>query len=119
RGITEHPLTEELARQIRTVLDMRLISLIEQNADIVLDYSFWSVEMRMEYLKLLRGFGIEPEIHYMKVPKEIAMERIRKRSGNHKDEIRLTEEMASLYYDHFQPPTADEGEIIEIKGDLL
>lgn len=116
RGITEHPLTEELTKEIKTVLDRRMISLIEQNADIVLDYSFWSVEMRMEYIRLLSKFGIEPEIYYIKVPKEIAMDRIRNRSGNHKDEIRLTEEMASLYYDHFQPPTAEEGEITEVKG---
>ena len=34
------------------LLDEKLISLIMQNIDIVLDYSFWSREMRNEYISL-------------------------------------------------------------------
>lgn len=116
RGITDHPLPENIAQEIKDVLDRKLISLIEMNADILLDYSFWSIAMRSEYISLLSEYGIKPIICYIKVPKETAMDRIRKRSGNHKNEIRLTEEMASLYFDHFQEPSEDEGEIIVIKG---
>ena len=31
-------------------------------------------------------------------------------------QIILTEQTASLYYDHFQPPTAAEGEVIVVEG---
>ena len=93
-----------------------LASLIMQNIDIVLDYSFWSREMRNEYISLLKKYDIEPKIYYIKTPKEVCMERIRKRNGNHQNDIILTEQTASTYYDHFQPPTDEEGEVIVVEG---
>lgn len=48
--------------------------------------------------------------------KEVCMERIRKRNGNHQNDIILTEQTASTYYDHFQPPTDEEGEVIVVEG---
>lgn len=116
RGLNVHPLPEEVVKDIKSYLDGKLIALIEQSIDIVLDYSFWSREMRIEYILLLKKYDIEPKIYYIKTPKEVVMERIRKRNGNHENEIILTEEMASLYYDHFQPPTVDEGEVIVVEG---
>ena len=44
------------------------------------------------------------------------MERIRKRKGNHQNDIILTEQTASTYYDNFQPPTDEEGEVIVVEG---
>lgn len=116
RGLNVHPLPKEIEKDIKTYLDRRLIELIELNRDIVLDYSFWSKEMRMEYIALLKKYNIEPQIYYIATPKEVVMERIRKRNGNHENDIILTEETASLYYDHFQPPTTEEGEVIVVEG---
>lgn len=78
RGLNEHPLPQEVLEDIKTYLDEKLISLIMQNIDIVLDYSFWSREMRNEYISLLKKYDIEPKIYYIKTPKEVVMERIRK-----------------------------------------
>lgn len=47
RGLNEHPLPQEVLEDIKTYLDEKLISLIMQNIDIVLDYSFWSREMNI------------------------------------------------------------------------
>ena len=47
---------------------------------------------------------------------DIDPERIRKRNGNHQNDIILTEQTASTYYDHFQPPTDEEGEVIVVEG---
>ena len=47
RGLKEHPLPQEVLEDIKTYLDEKLISLIKQNIDIVLDYSFWSREMNI------------------------------------------------------------------------
>ena len=80
------------------------------------DYSFWSREMRNEYISLLKKYDIEPKMYYIKTPKEVCMERIRKRNGNHQNDIILTEQTASTYYDHFQPPTDEEGEVIVVEG---
>jgi predicted kinase len=116
RGLNVHPLPKGVEKDIKTYLDRRLIELLEQNRDIVLDYSFWSKEMRMEYISLLKKYNIDPKIYYITTPKEVVMERIRKRNGNHENDIMLSEEMASLYYDHFQPPTTEEGEVIVVEG---
>lgn len=116
RGLNEHPLPQDVLEDIKTYLDEKLISLIKQNIDIVLDYSFWSREMRNEYISLLKKYDIEPKIYYIKTPKEVVMERIRKRNGNHQNDIILTEQKASTYYDHFQPPTDEEGEVIVVEG---
>ena len=63
RGLNEHPLPQEVLEDIKTYLDEKLISLIMQNIDIVLDYSFWSREMRNEYISLLKKYDIEPKIY--------------------------------------------------------
>lgn len=65
RGFNEHPLPQEVLEDIKTYLDEKLISLIMQNIDIVLDYSFWSREMRNEYISLLKKYDIEPKIYYI------------------------------------------------------
>ena len=116
RGLNMHPLPKEIEKDIKTYLDKKLIELLEQNRDIVLDYSFWSKEMRMEYISLLKKYNITPKIYYITTPKEVVMERIRKRNGNHENDIMLSDEMASLYYDHFQAPTTEEGEVIVVEG---
>lgn len=116
RGYNEHPLPQEVLEDIKAYLDEKLISLIMQNIDVVLDYSFWSREMRNEYISLLKKYDIEPKIYYIKTPKEVVMERIRKRNGNHQNDIILTEQTASTYYDNFQPPTDEEGEVIVVEG---
>lgn len=116
RGLKVHPLPEAVANDIKSYLDKKLITLIEQNIDIVLDYSFWSIQMRHEYITLLKKYNIDPKIYYLQAPKEIIMARLRNRKGSHPNDIILTEQTASLYYDQFQPPTADEGEIIIVKG---
>lgn len=41
RGLLVHPLPQEIQGEIKAYLDTMLISLIKQNKDIVLDYSFW------------------------------------------------------------------------------
>lgn len=97
-------------------LDGRLLELIESGKDVVLDYSFWSKEMRKEYIELLKGYGIHPTICYVECPKEIAMERMQRREGRHCDDIMLLMETASAYYDSFQVPEENEGRIMRVKG---
>ncbi|MFT4144782.1 MAG: ATP-binding protein [Mobilitalea sp.] len=116
RGYKVHPLPVEIWKDIKTFLDDKLISLIEQNIDIVLDYSFWSKQMRNEYIVLLKNYNIEPKIYHIQTPKEVVLERIRKRNGRHQNDIILSEQTASLYYDQFQPPTSDEGDVIVVDG---
>lgn len=116
RGITQHPLPPQLLKEIKTELDDQLKNLLESGKDVVLDYSFWSKKMRQEYSLFVKKYGISPQIYYVQTPKAIILERIRKRNGSHPGDIILSPETASMYYNHFEPPTPDEGEIIIVDG---
>ena len=73
--------------------------------------------MRNEYISLLKKYDIEPKIYYIKTPKRKLLWNVfEKRNGNHQNDIILTEQTASTYYDHFQPPTDEEGEVIVVEG---
>lgn len=116
RGITVHPLPAETHAEIEQDLMQRLLRLIQQERDVVLDYSFWSRAIREQYKAILTPFGIEAEIYYVATPKAVALQRIRHRTGNDPNEMQLSEETAARYYDNFEPPTADEGRITIIPG---
>lgn len=116
KGFKVHPLATDVYDEIKTVLDLKLKVLIRKNKDIVLDYSFWSRKMRDEYKNMLVPFGIKPEIIVIVTPKEIVLQRIHARKGKNPNDIMLDEQTAAQYYENFQPPTLDEGEITIIKG---
>lgn len=116
RGIVTHPLSDAIHREIKTLLDQQLIDSLKENADIVLDYSFWSRAMREEYIKLLARYKVEPVIYYVKTPLEVIIERLMERQGSHSNDIKVSRELAIQYYNNFEPPTSREGSILEIKG---
>lgn len=117
RGLTKHPLPQETHDEIKHYLDDKLRELLDDGIDVVLDYSFWSKEMRREYISLVQEYNISPQIYYIKTPRDVVLKRLQERKGAHPDDIVLTQEMTALYYDHFQPPTLDEGEVIIVEGD--
>lgn len=50
-----------------------------------------------------------PETVYLATPRDTVLARVRARAGDHADDYPLTEELAAQYFDHFEPPTAEEG----------
>ena len=63
-GITTMPLPADVRREIERVLRARLADLVRAGSDVVLDFSFWSRNMRDEYREFLRPFGVVPETVY-------------------------------------------------------
>ncbi len=61
RGITTVPLPPEVRAEIETDLRARLLQLVGDGADVVLDFSFWSRAMRDDYRRLLAPLGVVPE----------------------------------------------------------
>ena len=109
RGISTVPLPQDLRDEIESELRARLLALVEAGQDVVLDFSFWSRQMRADYRRLLAPTGVVPETIYLDTDRSTVLERIRARRGEHADDFELTEELAALYFDHFEPPTTDEG----------
>ncbi|HBD94878.1 MAG TPA: ATP-binding protein [Spirochaetia bacterium] len=115
-GITKHPLSKEMHQEIESKLIKILKENIANGIDVVLDFSFWSKKMRDKYRDILKEYNIEPKIIVIKTPKDILIERIQKRNGSNADEIMLTTDDTEKYYDNFEFPTEDEGELIIING---
>jgi predicted kinase len=109
RRITTMPLPPEVHRDIEDVLRARLVELVRAGADVVVDFSFWSRAMREEYRELLRPLGVAPETVYLATDRATVLRRIAARAAGDGDDFAVSTELAAFYFDHFEPPTAEEG----------
>lgn len=64
----------------------------------------------------IRHLGVVPETIYLATDREIVLERVRARRGSHPDDFVLTEALAAQYFDHSEPPTAEEGPLTVVGG---
>lgn len=115
RGISTVPLPQDVREEIEAGLRARLLELVAEGTDVVLDFSFWSRRMRDDYRRLLEPTGVVPETFYLATDRETVLNRVRARRGGHADDFVLTEELAAQYFDHFEPPTPDEGPLTVIR----
>lgn len=115
RGISTVPLPPDFRDEIEVRLRARLLELVAAGRDVVLDFSFWSRRMRDDYRKLLEPTGVVPETIYLATDRETVLGRMRSRRGNHSDDYVLTEQLVAQYFDHFEPPTPDEGPLEVIR----
>jgi predicted kinase len=109
RGITTMPLPADVRREIERLLRARLADLVRAGSDVVLDFSFWSRNMRDEYREFLRPFGVVPETVYLATDRATVLQRVADRAARDGDDFKLSTELAAFYFDHFEVPTAAEG----------
>lgn len=109
RGLRDMPLSDEAHEQIGAHLRQRLVQLLDGGRDVVLDFSFWSRAMRDEWRRLVAGYGITAETIYLATDRETCLGRLRARAHAHEDDFALDPSIAARYFDHFEPPTEDEG----------
>ena len=115
RGFTQVPLPPHLREEVEADLRTRLLELVAQGRDVVLDFSFWSRRMRDDYRRLLEPAGVVPETIYLATDRETVLARMRDRRGSHCDDYVLGEDVVAQYFDHFEPPTPDEGPLTVIR----
>jgi predicted kinase len=115
RGITTVPLSAGERTEIETELRARLLELVSDGTDVVLDFSFWSRRMRDDYRELLEPTGVVPETIHLATDRATVLARMRARRGSHSDDFVLTDELVAEYFDHFEPPTPDEGPLTVIR----
>lgn len=109
RGIRNMPLSEDVHRDVEESLRRRLLELIGDEHDVVLDFSFWSRAMRDDWRRVLEPHGIVPETFYIATDRATCLARVAARTSAHGDEFTLAAVTAAAYFDHFEPPTPDEG----------
>ncbi|GAA3594065.1 hypothetical protein GCM10022223_06330 [Kineosporia mesophila] len=95
--------------EVESDLKDRLVKLVSEGRDVVLDFSFWSRAMRDDYRSLLEPFVVVPETIYLATDRETVLRRVRDRRGVHADDAVLSEELAARYFDGFEVPTETEG----------
>ena len=116
RGHRRMPLPAETHQEIEADLRRRLLELVSQGRDVVLDFSFWSRAMRADYRALLEPLGVVPETIYLATDRETCLARVRARAVDHADDFQLSEDLAAAYVDHFEVPTAAEGPLTVLDG---
>lgn len=114
RGIRTMPLPVDIYEEIEQALRTRLLELASGGVDVVLDFSFWSRRTRAEYRDLLRPLGVVPETIYLATPRAVALDRMRARGHTHGDDYSSPAGLAAEYFDHFEPPTTEEGPLTVI-----
>jgi predicted kinase len=115
RGITAVPPAPAVRAEIEADLRTRLLELVAAGTDVVLDFSFWSRRMRDDYRALLEPTGVVPETIYLATDRDTVLTRMRVRRGSHPDDFVLPEEVVAQYFDHFEPPTSDEGPLTVVR----
>ena len=108
-GHRQQPLAEPVRQAFDRQVRERLVAMVEAGRDVVVDLSFWSRRMRDDYRGLLAASGVVPETVYLATPREVVLDRVARRDGATANEVQLDPETAALYFDHFEPPTPDEG----------
>jgi predicted kinase len=109
RGIAAVPPPPEVRAEVEADLRARLLEHVAAGDDVVLDFSFWSRRMRDDYRALLAPAGVVPETIYLASERATVLARMRTRRGDHPDDFVLSEDLVAEYFDHFEPPTPDEG----------
>jgi predicted kinase len=109
RGITVVPLPPDTHAEIAADLRAQLHQLVAEGVDVVLDFSFWSRQMRDEWRQLLAPARVVQETIYLATDRATVLNRARDRQGSHPDDYVIPDDVAAQYFDHFEVPTPDEG----------
>ena len=112
---------EKLSEQVEAALQKKLLSLIQQGKDVVIDFSFWSKENRNVYKELIQKAGAETELVYTKASKELLQKRLYKRNQvlNANSPFVITDEILEHHYHAFQEPCGEGEKVILQKEDIM
>lgn len=113
-GHRDHPLPAAAAAQIHAVIQDRLVRLVRDGRDVVVDTSFWSRASRDAYRELLAPLGVAPVTHYLATPEEQILARLDGRTGTGPHDVPVPPALARAYLDGFEVPTAAEGPLVVV-----
>jgi len=104
---------DELSEKVELLLRQKMISLIKNWKNVVIDFSFWNKDNREFYRNMIENAGGIVELVYMKANKELLRKRLQKRnlSLHANSPFIITDEILEHHYKGFQEPQG-EGEIV-------
>jgi predicted kinase len=101
--------------QVISELDERLVHLLRQSHNVVLDYGreFWTRQSRDRYKRLIEEHGGHWRLLYLLADRELLLERLLERNRcRDADAFHVTEELLDQFITQFEEPR-DELEIVE------
>lgn len=103
---------EEHRREAENKLRQRLIQLIYNKQQVVIDFSFWDRSRRIEYKKLIEEAGGKSMLIYLKVQPDELRKRLKLRNKRFDaNSFPISEDLLTSYIKGFEVPK-DEGEIV-------
>lgn len=105
----------EIARRI---VRGRLLDLLAEGRDVVVDSSFWQRSRRREYQDLVEQAGGRWRLVYLQADPQLLRARLRTRAGRFDADAAfpVTDELLERYLRDFEPPVG-EGEEVIVVGD--
>lgn len=113
-GYLGYPLPDGAQAEVHTAVQERLVSLVTQRRDVVVDTSFWQRALRTAYRELLAPLGVVPTTWYLRVPWETLRERVSARTGSGPDDVVLSEATLRRFVTGFEVPTPEEGPLVVV-----
>ena len=93
----------ELSDKVEHILRQKMISLIKDEKNVVVDFSFWNKDNRNHYKNIIENTGATVELVYMKASKELLWNRLQKRnlSLHANSPFIITDEILEHHYNEF------------------
>ncbi|WP_157779178.1 ATP-binding protein [Micromonospora sp. WMMA2032] len=106
----------EVARQ---AVRERLLSLIAQHRNVVIDSSFWQRSRRQAYKELIEQAGARWRLVYLKTDPALLRQRLHARAERFDANAAfpITDELLDRYLQSFEPPFGEGEEIVEVAAD--
>lgn len=117
RGYRTHPLSDAAAAQVHAVLGERLVGLVAEGRDVVVDTSFWSRASRDRYRALVAPLGVGAVVHYLATPHAVVLDRLERRADRGPHDVTVPPDRARAYLAGFEVPTIGEGPLVVVRPD--
>lgn len=95
--------------KLQLVMAPHVTSLLRTGVSVVLDFAANTVTQRAWMRDVVTESGAAHQLHFLDVPDETCLERLRTRNARGAHEFAVTEEQFHRFAKHFVAPTADEG----------
>jgi predicted kinase len=103
---------EEYKKEAEEILRSRLIGLIRQKKEVVIDFSFWDRARRDRYKRLIEDSGGKWKLIYLKVHPDDLRNRLQLRNQRFDaNSFPISEELLTSYLEGFEIPQG-EGEMV-------
>lgn len=115
RGLTVHPLPQDITDQIRTEQRASLVTALREGRDVVVDYAFWARAQREDYRDLGRQHGADVEIVWFDVgPEELRRRLCERDTREGADAVHVPAVLLDRYLAGFEAPGPDETDVTRV-----